>query len=514
MQVESSTPEIYTHATRHLLTYALNPAGNRKRDEDKDRQLAEERARGQKLQQQMLENEQRHSSAIAELAQSQAPTPQPASQAFDMTMIKKFADELQSDRLTKADVKGLIEDAVQRQLSGVARTSDIESAASRMQKGLENMPAGASITQVQQTVRRELADAVQTAAKHMPSQQQQLEGPSMQPDISWARHAPQTHTALQQLPMDERRSQYASRKVPYKQSNVSAVSYATSTQQPRGNAHLDGAAVRASISKQRALEAPDPLPTGDMALTSQALAQLSTPVDVSSQKSRQSKSRVSVMPTADNALAPYKPSKSRSHRSSKMSSVSIQPSASNAMVLQSAGELQPYARETGILTELSLTDVPPSADKSGIASWADDVQLSRGKPSRSSKKSIVSIQPSASNAMDRPGAGDMPQYSSSAQAIVAQSRGDIRQYGGHQALPELPDDFPDTASQVPDWQQRQASRRAPSDEGAVARLTPRNDRRREIAGSPLRQLEGVSEEDEGAMALVKQSKDLSRKSRR
>ncbi|KAK3704644.1 hypothetical protein LTR37_013743 [Vermiconidia calcicola] len=130
--------------------------------------------------------------------------------------------------------------------------------------------------------------------------------------------------------------------------------------------------------------------------------------------------------------------------------------------------------------------------------------------------STASIQPSSSNAMLRPGGGDVQQARSSAEVMaLAQSQGgQLSEFGGHRGIPELPDDFPDNASQVTAWERGQGNRRSVEDRSTVSTVRPKNDRRGDVGPSPLRRLASVQEADEGGTAMVRQSRELSKQSRR
>ena len=90
----------------------------REREEAKDRELAASRLREQQLNKQLLEAEQRHNREIAGMAQSQAAALPPAGSSFDVSALRKIIAEVQTDRISKADIKQLVEDAVSKQLSG------------------------------------------------------------------------------------------------------------------------------------------------------------------------------------------------------------------------------------------------------------------------------------------------------------------------------------------------------------------------------------------------------------
>lgn len=92
---------------------------------------------------------------------------------------------------------------------------------------------------------------------------------------------------------------------------------------------------------------------------------------------------------------------------------------------------------------------------------------------------------------------------------------------GHDAYEDLPDDFPDNASQVTSWQRgkdakpkKSTASSAMKDNNTVARVQPKNDWRAEAmaprTSSGLKQV--TYPEEAGSNALVRQSKDVARRS--
>ena len=533
-------------------------ARSREQGESKDRDLAAGRAREHQLQQQLFDTQQRHGRGLTDRAQAQILTPQPANPGFDMAALQQVISEVQGDRISKGDIKQLIDDAVRSQLSGVARTSDIESAASRMEQGLNRVPTGASAAQVQQTVQQELAIAVHKVARHMPTQPQKLEGQAAQPDVSWAHHAPQTRTE-EELPDNDHRSRSDAYRLPSQHLKAlpsakgSVASFASNGSpfvesalaqfQPAANSSSKGRASksRASVapaadnalagvknsegysskgSRMSTVSAQEPGMEYQTTprLTEGALSQkfqINARVEEAASKSRSSKMRGSVVAGPDNALTLMDDQRGTPSRTAKMSTMSVHPSTSNAMAFAGPGELQQYNTDPKRSSKISTASVQPSTSNAMIRPGSGEVQRFHGQESRSSKKLAASIQPARSNALGQPGKGNSQQYTSPAQVKAsAQSQGGkLNRYGGHQGLPELPDDFPDNASQVTSWQRRQAPQQPMADQNTVVSTRPRNDRREQNVGSPLRQLAFVSGEDDG-MAMVKQSKDLSKQIRR
>ena len=273
-------------------------AHGRLEQEAKEQELQALRVQVQQLHHERAEIAQQHNRHIAEMAHIHASTAPPTNPlAFDMGTLQKLVEEVQRDRISHADVQHLVADTVRKEVAGVARTTDIESAASRMEKGLNKLSTGVTAAQVQETVQRELASAVQKVVRSMPAQQQRIEAPYQPTPMPWRTQAP-----------------------------------AAQTPQAEGDLVPDDSANQASgfTCMQRSLPAPSMHPRSTTLLTAEALASLQPTAGPTLQKSRQSKTRTSVMSTTDNSLVrlPREGSKN-ARKSSKMSTLSVQPSASD-----------------------------------------------------------------------------------------------------------------------------------------------------------------------------------------
>ncbi|KAK5137694.1 hypothetical protein LTR08_007265 [Meristemomyces frigidus] len=251
---------------------------------------------------------------------------------------------------------------------------------------------------------------------------------------------------------------------PGNDSYQSSSSKSTASAQPSGDnalSRVSHSTAPTSISRQQSASAP---------LTQSALARLPAPGS-SSSKSTHSKSRASVLPSDHNALT-------RSKRSVAPSSIHVtQPVGTGAALVGSDAKTM-------------LNPKKPTVHSSG------------------------SHAPS--------------QFSSSAQAMAAPYFPGAQpgNYGGHAGLSQnlgLPEDFPDNASQITSWERSREPKRSVAGQGmvdsnTVARM-PKNDRRSEVAAPPpssgLRQVTyAPSELDAGGQALVRQSKDVAKRSSR
>ena len=128
------------------------------------------------------DDEQRH---LQELSKAQAvAASRSAAQtppSFDLVAIKRLLDDLKTQSVSREDISALIEDAVGRNLKGVARSSDLADSAKHLERALSKLPLVSSEQAVQAVVTEELSDAVKKFAKHMPNEQRKLEAPPAQP---------------------------------------------------------------------------------------------------------------------------------------------------------------------------------------------------------------------------------------------------------------------------------------------------------------------------------------------
>lgn len=508
----------------------------------KSRKEAAQEAQNQQFQREQRELINNLSGQISELRQAQASTSQPASQAFDMETLQKIVQDAQKGHASKDDLKALIDEAVSKQLSGVAKSADLEKSAARMEKSLHKV-SGGSDAQIQEMVQKELASAINKIASHRPGGQQRIDYPHQQRNVP-GQPAPgrlETQFIVEELPDDEEEAKQGQRSTSLPLKSV-----------PMPLMPANDLVGQSSLARKKAtVLSASTTPSGrTTAVTSDALARLQPLTNISTDvsNSHHSRSRASVMPSQENAVVRVKHSESEPSRSSKMSTVSVQPSPSNAIVRPDARTVQSVESKPSKSSKMSTMSVQPSDNNALVRHAPAETQkhdskasksskMSKmsvqpssmntlvrpspaeapthdGKVSKSSRTSKMSVQPSAGNAMVRSSTNDRQQYASAAEAMaVAQAKGgQLSEYGGHRGVPELPDDFPDNASQVEAWQKQQAPKRSTQKGSTISTVRPRNDRRGEVAtSSPLKQIDTIQEEDEGSMALIKQSQDVSKK---
>lgn len=605
--IERDTDDRAAERDRQMLGVAQKIENRMQRSDQRCQELAEAQAKNEAGLQARHEQSAREQREMMQqlqyqmaVLQSQVSTPQPASPAIDMGALQKIISEGGAEQISKADIKQLIDDAVSKQLSGVARSSDLELAASRMERNLHKV-AGASNAQVAQQVQRELTSAISQVERHMDTRQQRIAASQHQhkasPQSNWSQV--QTHFTIEELPNDDEQKRtptasshckskalpapregikdWASQieKPPHEatamqtrkvqpQNMIGSTNDSISAFQPQVNQPVRGLGSQGSNSR-----------TSDMPMEGNAVARVKQSSDKPSRSSKTSS--VSVQPSERNALVLPRVDKvpepdSKPGRSSKISTVSVQPSESNAIVRfkavpaptpglgsswapsnptvappqlsaerdkkpkMSTVSVQPSdqnalvrAKARTSSSKTSTVPMPLTADQNGIVGPAQIPQIAPAAvQSRSSKMSTISVQPSKNNALIRASAADADKHDSkekklskksamsiqpsSSSAMVRSSRSSehgktsstqaittssgfasqVNAYGGEGGLRNLPDAFPDNASQITALEKRRDSKAATQKLSTVGSRQPRNDHRGQLAGpSPLRQLENV-----------------------
>jgi len=436
-------------------------ARSRAECEIKDRETETVRQRLDDAQRQQREAERTHAREIAKLQQSQTSTLQPHAQALDMSALRGMIEDVHRERLQLDDVKHLVKSAVGEELAGVARTSDIEAAAKAMGQELTGL-SHASAARVQQTLRAELGAAVQKVTSHLPKQQQRLEAPSSSRSMPWQQQRQQQSLRYHStFGIDELPGDLVSASAPPRQSQgtlphphaLQEAGRSESTALVRRGAERS---VGADLTRNKSPKLSRV--SVQSSLTAAALARLPGPAGDTEPRSsniRHSKSRYSVQPSGDDALA----------------------------------------RPTHV-----------NRSEGGGSSNA----LARGKRDErgSSKQSTASVRSSNSTTSFRSSAEAMRAAQSTVGGLQRRDADD------HGSTVDVPDDFPDNASQVTAWERRQISRSRPQstlssasgmvDQRTVDTIRPRNDRRPELQPVP----------EEEAAAVVRTSKDVAKKSRR
>jgi hypothetical protein len=141
----------------------------------KDREVRQLKEQLAAVERQRLQDAQRNSQQLADLARSQAMSPPAHTPAFDMSDLQKVIRETQSQQLSAQDIERVIEEQINKRLSGMATKADIQNAGAQMQNALSQVPAGLNEQQVQQAVNRELNNVMQDVANRV-NQQRRIAG--------------------------------------------------------------------------------------------------------------------------------------------------------------------------------------------------------------------------------------------------------------------------------------------------------------------------------------------------
>ena len=427
--------------------------------------------------QQRLQDAQKHKQEMADLVRLQASSPSVEAPAFDMEALKRAIRESQGHHVTPEQMAGMLQETVRKNIQGVARTEDLVAAGNRMANVMNEHRA--SDSERRQVAIEECGKVMQKIARHMSEPQSSIEAPLRQHDTPWQESRFQTQYAIEEIPDSEQDRQRKALQGSY--SRVVKALPAASSHGSSSSAPYDQNIRQADSGKHTALNLEQPhIPTQEeqsgTPLTAGVLALLPGPKK-SSSKSRMSSSKhpASAVASPDNMLVRSK--------KSKKSTMSVNPSPENAMII-------------------SRSYTPPPA------SIAPASENAVAKVKRS-KKSTVSVQPSASNAIFR-----TPDLTggqrSAAQAMAEHQSGQLQRsdFSGHRAYENVPDDFPDTASQITSWQRQKDLR----DLDTISTLKPRNDRRVEHGLDTV--AEAPEQADEPGNMLVKQSKSLAKKASR
>jgi hypothetical protein len=440
-------------------------AKNREQHEAKDRELAAARAREQQLQEQLLKAEQSHNRAMVEMAAAQAAATQPTTPALDMAALRKVIDEVQKDKISKDDIKQLVGDAVQAQLAGVAKSSDIDSAASRMEKGLNKLLASAPIDQIQGAVQRELEKAIRKVSKKMPMQQQMIDGPQQFQDrAAWQ------PTVQQEQPRNA---------APYQQQLFSGsepndtiimtTTISLKVPQPRGNAGND-----LGLGPSQAVPSPPGI------------------------------SREGLSKSHDNnAMVSFGPQGTLNRYSSSI------PTAQQARIRHPVSSLQPSQRMQ--IEAASSTTMPVRYPSIAVAENAlVPAQQVHRKHHKSRKSLAVSdsqstaLVPTNTNLLQ-----GLSRFPRNTELALARNPHQQTYNGAAQNVAALSGEFTDNLNPSPTWQMQPAPTRQ-----LTYRPNPTtgNNTYVQPGQGPLLQIEAAPQQSKGSMALVKQSKDLARRS--
>ncbi|KAK0324495.1 hypothetical protein LTR82_004200 [Friedmanniomyces endolithicus] len=145
--------------------------------EKKDLELAIMQSKLDSERQEKLDQERKYNHQLAAFAEKASPPqPQPV-YTLDLSLLQTVLAELSANRLQKSVVAALVEHTMTRQLQGLARSEDLESSISKVQKALNKLPASATATDMQKAVEKGIADVMKKASKsRWRRQQAALEG--------------------------------------------------------------------------------------------------------------------------------------------------------------------------------------------------------------------------------------------------------------------------------------------------------------------------------------------------
>ncbi|KAK5119817.1 hypothetical protein LTR85_007143 [Meristemomyces frigidus] len=530
------------------------------------------------LMQEKAADERRHN---VDLAKAHEAKPQPQIPSFDMSMmggaIQEALQDIKANSLSKADAKDLVHTALGERMAGLATTKDLQSAASLVQKELDKVSSKSSDRQIHSAMREELDELRERILQGQGTKQQRLDAQVAQIPTPWQqqRQPSRLRTTFDVTDLSEEAayqqhsrvhdfSDTTGRASPSSKSRaLPAPEDPTGANQEQASL-TSGALARVGChsSKSRTSKSSrGPVaPVSNDAVTS---LQQSTPPS-----SRPAEQTATPLPHA--ALARLPPPASIAPEAGyAKSGVSAQPPVNNtvARVKHSTVPAQDASQQVGMqLTEGALARLPASE----TGQTKSKARLPTHKASSSSKstssKSRASVQPSDGNALARvkaapelrrvhvsqpvetvlsgaalarvhgadgnamasQGNSTPLQFQSSTQAMAAAQAqgGQLASYGGHAGIhPELPDDFPDTASQITSWERQRTAKPKPSsdpaqamvDQNTVARR-PKNDHRDEDTRSRPSGLSHVAypgpDQEAESKALARQSKDVAKKSRR
>lgn len=561
---------------RQMLGMARNINDRMQRNDQRLQEQAEAQANkeaARHAQQDQAAKEQREmmqqlKNQVADL-QAQVSKPQSAGPAFDMGALQKMISEGRTEQISKADIKQLIDDAVGKQLAGVARSSDLESAAARMERNLHKV-SGASDAQVAQQVQRELTSAINQVGRYVDARQKKIEDSqqssqhSDMPSQPAAAARMKTEFIVEELPSDDQprtkhRSSSSHDKVkalPYPGSGTSDTRSQVGSSQKKASVLQPSYDQPLRSSKMSTVSVP---PTANDVIT---LANARQARETDARPSRSSKgSTVSVNPSDANAMVrskaaapvamPEAGTRSGSTKGPKLSTMSEQPSDMNVLVRPKSNHSgspvsstpgQPFAPNPAQVPQ--ATAAPSRSSKMSTMSVqpSDMNTLTKAKPtesaptpnpnqvpqiavmppkSSSTKMSTMSVQPSDANALMRPKSSSssakmstMSVQPSDMNALVRPGfehppKQDSRSSKKLSTMSIQPSDNNAMVRSQPGGTQQNSNSSAKGSRGS--RIQAVNDRRGKARPSPLRQIENVQLEDGMSQALVRQSKDVVKK---
>ncbi|KAK1050430.1 hypothetical protein LTR74_017039 [Friedmanniomyces endolithicus] len=449
--------------------------------EKKDIELAIMQSKLDAERQEKLDQERKYNHQLAAFAEkASSPQPQPA-YTIDLSPLQTVLAELSASRLQTSDIAALVENTMARQLQGVARSEDLASSTSKVQKALNKLPVNASAADVQKAVEKGIADVMKKASKSRGrGQQAAIEaGPVSQPGPGQQRAGPsrlQVEFTIEDITDDQPHN------------STPEASQRRALPAPEHPAYAQSATPVMSLSNSRALPAPE----------YPAYPQLAAPL-ASSSTSQASADRALVYGGNNTELARAQLTAAPSRDSP--------PFAEHAMGLYESSEAGSLGGKTkssarsndgNALAKVKRRSAAPSVAAAPLTENAlAKFSPTEAGPSTSGMSNTRSpARPRDHQARSQIGGVDMdpPPYTEMADSSQLSLRGGTRQGS---TGPELPDDFPDNASMITTYERARDTRAATSRSGMT------NDR----AVDTVKQ----KNDQQGDTALVKGSKKESKK---
>ncbi|KAI6799229.1 hypothetical protein KC361_g3008 [Hortaea werneckii] len=131
-----------------------------KKRDAKDQQIAALQAQITSQNQAQIEQQQRHTQDMAQMAHavaSESPSPTPA---FDMGVLQQLIAEVRASRVNPADIENLVGGALTQRMSGLATKEDMRSASGAVGKALQSLDNNASEGRIQRAVEKAINKVV------------------------------------------------------------------------------------------------------------------------------------------------------------------------------------------------------------------------------------------------------------------------------------------------------------------------------------------------------------------
>jgi hypothetical protein len=186
---------------KRLRDLELNKTSVQSSHEAKDQEVRRLQEQLAAVERQRRQDAERNSQQLAELVRSQATSPFAQAPVFDMSALERVIHETQTQQLSAQDFERVIEEQVDKRLSGMATKADIQNAGAQMQNALSQVPAGFNEEQVQQAVNRELNSVMQGVANRV-NQQRRIAAGRRQDPQPWQtpKNSVQTEFVIKGLP--------------------------------------------------------------------------------------------------------------------------------------------------------------------------------------------------------------------------------------------------------------------------------------------------------------------------